>query len=210
MSRKKKNEGYRGVMEGDKEADGSDAAVRAGEDRKGSTRGTERRIEVGEHSGDKKLRARLAEVLSSAGVDDKRVAVEVLYLLPEEFVRGYTDLFHRALATGEDGTGEKNDAKAELGKARGKAARNTLGGTRGVWQIRNDRALGEKQRIDRQLRKLARQMRDGANAGTGKEQVARCGEFLAEEKTGCGKWVEKGWKFCPACGVEQRVGPARS
>jgi hypothetical protein len=153
--------------------------------------------------GENKLRLRLAEVLSSAGVDEGRVALEVLYLLPQEFVRGYTDLFHRALRAGDEGMGGRNDAKAELGRSLGreKAGGKTpkKAGGRGPFAVRDEKALGEKQRIDRQLRKLARSMRDGGAAGTGKEQVSRCGED--SDKEGCGKWVESGWNWCPYCGT---------
>lgn len=155
------------------------------------------------HDGmDEKLRRRLAEVLSSAGVNANRVALEVLFMLPAEFVRGYSDLFHRALNTTEDGMGSRNDSKAELGKATGSGARSGKG-SRGVFLVRDDKAMGEKERVDRTLRKLARSMRDGGGAGTGKETVARCGEGV--EKAGCGKWVEAGWKFCPYCGADQKV-----
>lgn len=159
---------------------------------------------------DEKLRRRLAEVLSSAGVNANRVALEVLFMLPAEFVRGYSDLFHRALNTGEDGMGERNDSKAELGRAAGKRTEEGRGaarkgkGSRGVFSIRSDKALGEKERVDRQLRKLARQMRDAGNAGTGKETVARCGEGVEQEALGCGRWVESSWKYCPHCGKDQK------
>lgn len=204
---------YKGKLEGDE----PEAAVRAGEARKGSARGVERRLpaavkrggagqDAGDGGVDYRLRRRLAEVLSSAGVDSSRVAVEVLYMLPQEFVRGYEDLFHRALVVpGDRGRGESDAREAELGKARGKAARKAGGRAgRGGFEVRNTRALGEKERIDRKLRGLARTMRDSANAGTGKEQVVRCGEGgTVEDVRGCGKWLEKGWKWCPYCGRSQ-------
>lgn len=202
--------GYRGVMEGDEAH--VDSVVRAGEDRKGSTRGVERRMPATEDGLDYRLRRRLAEVLSSAGVDEGRVAVEILYLLPQEFVRGYEDLFHRALTTGEEGRGERDDQKAELGRGRKAAAKAPKKTGRGIWVVRNDRALGEKERVDRALRKLARGMKDAGGAGVGKDAVRKCGEARAERKTpiedvqegrSCGKWLEAGWKWCPFCGREQ-------
>lgn len=157
---------------------------------------------------DDKLRRRLAEVLSSAGVNANRVALEVLFMLPAEFVRGYSDLFHRALNTTEDGMGARNDAKSELGRAQGAGGGGAKAkkGTRGVFLVRDDRALGEKERVDRTLRKLARQMRDSGNAGTGKSEVSRCGEGVEETARGCGRWVENAWKFCPHCGKSQHGG----
>lgn len=160
---------------------------------------------------DEKLRRRLAEVLSSAGVNANRVALEVLFMLPAEFVRGYSDLFHRALNTTEDGAGERNDSKAELGKAAGKRTAEGRGaarkgkGSRGVFLIRDEKALGEKERIDRQLRKLARSMRDAGAAGTGKGEVARCGEGVEQAEAGCGRWVEVSWKYCCHCGKDQKA-----
>lgn len=158
---------------------------------------------------DGRVRARLAEVLSSAGLNADRVALEVLYMLPAEFVRGYTDLFHRALTTGEEGRGSRDDQKAELGKARGKGAKAGKKATRGAFFIRSEKALGEKERIDRALRKLARQMRDAGNAATGKETVLRCGEGVEQTEAGCGRWVENTWRYCPHCGKDQKVADVR-
>lgn len=217
-----KNEGYRGWMEDSADEERGPGGGEQGGKAGGGKRKTvseamrKAREDAGDNTLDARLRRRLAEVLSDAGVGGGRVAIEVLYLLPPEFVRGYTDLFHRALDASDGGMGGRNDAKAALGKAVGKrteagpGSAKRSGKNRGVFPVRNDKALGEKDRIDRALRKLARSMRDGGGADTGKMLVSRCGE---DPRTGevdeaggvgsCGKWVETGWRFCPNCGRKQ-------
>lgn len=194
----------------------------------------------------------LAEVLSNGGLGIHRVATEVLYMLPDAFVREYTGLFHAALNAGEDGMGLRDDAKTELGRVSGKntpgkktgdrikavegapeAKENTveitLKGTksksRGAFAIRDEKALAEKDRIDRVLRKLARQIKnemDETKDGNGGE-VLRCGQGIngkrvtvrverrdsrgaivgrVDKPGGCWKFLEAGWRYCPYCGFQ--------
>lgn len=151
------------------------------------------------------LRRQLAEEKSwrdaprvSAGkVQDGR---DALLLLPSEFLRGYEHLFHRALCSSgagggmEEGRGAAGDARLEVGRAHpGKVAGAGVRSDRGVgrdgrgakpakkrgpgrgWLVKDERALGEKERIDRSLRKLARSLRDGGEAGVGRDAISRCG-----------------------------------
>src|SRR5690606_37765500 len=89
------------------------------------------------------VRARLAELLSSAGVGYDRVAVEVLYLFPPEFVRAYAELYHQALkGIGGGGVGDENSLAVKrtkkdqmpLVKGGGKKYRE-------YWQIADDKAF---------------------------------------------------------------------
>lgn len=235
MGRKNRRDEYTGWMEGQDD----DSAVRAGEARPSSARGVERRVgglQEGKDwgkvtGGDRK---KIAEILSSAGVDAGRVAVEILYLLPEGFVREYERLFHDALTTGEEGRGGADEEKALLGKATGKrvtrAAGETMGGAKtgkkapdkigGRMVVRNAERWGEKQRVDRELRKLARGMAGGRKSGVRKcygevavaekktpgdgEREGRGGRIRTEiESRGCGKWLEGEWQWCPYCGMRQ-------
>jgi len=65
------------------------------------------------------VRARIAEIMSAAGVDQGRIGVEVLFDLPQSFVEAYELLWDRALV-GVDherqGGGGRDAAKAEVGK----------------------------------------------------------------------------------------------
>lgn len=239
MGRKNKREEYSGWMEpreGDESGKaGDEARVKAGEARADSGRGTERRLGtvggataagaagVGAGSAAGKTgadRKKLAEVLASAGVDAGRVAIEILYLLPEGFVREYERLFHDALTTGEEGRGRADEQKALLGKAVGKRTIRSGGETMGAakagkkapdrigggFVVRNDERWGEKQRVDRELRKLARGM-----AGERTTGVVKCGSKAGRKETeeteavGCGKWLEGNWKWCPYCGAGQET-----
>lgn len=169
---------------------------------------------------------RLADVLSSSGVDSRRVAVELLYLLPESFVVAYTEMFHRAYALGDEGKGAAEAEKAALGKwdkGKGKPGRGGSGGGggggRSVFPTRDAGAALQKAWVDRSLRKLARAMLMGEGAGAELNRQ-RCGKFKEgkslvnegeiesekekEEGKGCGKWIEEGWEFCPRCGRRAR------
>lgn len=213
---------------------------------KGKGMGTEKRTD------DFRLRNQLAEILTSAGFGQGRVAIEILFLLPAPFIQEYTALFHASLAgTNEEGKGTLDDAKTELGRASGKNtpgrragdrtnpnARVEIGSSgggskkssrRGSFFIRDEKMLAEKDRIDRALRKLARQMRHTMETDGGMgDAAARCGGILVngewkrlkaakeelhdgdgnvirtiEVPAGCWKYIEAGWKYCPYCGHEQ-------
>lgn len=159
---------------------------------------------------DYKVRARLAEVLSSAGVHENRVALEILYLLPKDFVAAYTELFHNALSMGDEGKGAEVERKVQLGRAEGKrvtrASGDSMGGARKAkkkaprgWAVKSTLALQRKEAVDRKLRKLAREVMSGED----KIARVRCGEGSG---SGCGKWLEDGWSFCPGCGVQCELG----
>ena len=121
------------------------------------------------------VRRRYADLLASAGVDSGRLSLEVLYLLPEEFVREYVELFWEALredipsAGGGDNvikkagevkrnkkvrTGERD----EQGRVREVAVPGSNRGAQGGgkkykthWLIKSEVALEVKRRVDRKL-----------------------------------------------------------
>jgi hypothetical protein len=111
------------------------------------------------------VRKRLTEAASAAGVPFGRIALEVLYLMPPDFVQQYELLFTRALrAPGSDidARGRRAEEAAQVGKARNKGGRGVGGrsnvGSRGAFAVRDEEALKLKSAVDRQLRKLARTM----------------------------------------------------
>lgn len=203
----------------------------------------DRKEDVSRKQFDYAVRMRLAEWLSSAGVNENRIAVEVLYLLPPAFVSEYTNLFHAALNLGNDGHGEQDAEQIRVGKVAGHntpgsggrggsridSGRNseigslpggagTKGRRRGIFAVRDDARLAEKDRVDRSLRKLARGMATGVEV-----EGSRCGWRMNSEgksvrgkgrgkktgvkggqEIGCGKYLENGWKYCPWCGYGNR------
>jgi hypothetical protein len=108
---------------------------------------------------------RLAQAASAAGVDRGRVEIEVLFLLPPEFVRKYRELFDRALSdpikpnldSGKDEGRIKASGKpADPMKARSMGAASP--GKRfvaGAWPIRDEKALEVKRKLDKRLVTLA-------------------------------------------------------
>ena len=65
----------------------------------------------------------IAELLSSGGVTYDRAAKEVLYYLPDNFVKVYTDAFHKAFSDtdgGVGGRGKSTETKGQEGRATGR------------------------------------------------------------------------------------------
>lgn len=133
---------------------------------------------------EEEVRRRLADRLASAGVDQGRVSLEVLYMLPPEFVREYTRLFHKALR--EDLAGNGGGMGKDEGQIKKKAGvvkrhrrvraekgedgyeegedRAVPGSDRGAqaggkryknhWIVKDETALEVKVRVDRKLVRL--------------------------------------------------------
>lgn len=163
----------------------------------------------------KMVEAQVAAVLSAAGVDQKRVATQVLFYLPPEFVGLYEELFDRALKiTGEEGgAAERTGAlgKAPSGTSGSKGNKTQLRGGQGkkfksIWVVKDEDALDLKHRIDKRLRALTRDMQtemmfgrqsrsDGVGAILGKYCPGKgCG--------GKGRLKSEDWRFCPDCGTK--------
>lgn len=136
---------------------------------------------------------KLAEIMSSAGLSSGRVATEVLYLLPTDFVREYVRLWDRALSSNLAGGGGRTEG-SDQGQGPGRSAKGGEVRSRptkmfkGVWVIKDEAALREKGRVDKKLRKIARDLR---GAKKGREQ-RRC--------AGCKRWLDDEWNYCAGCG----------
>lgn len=111
------------------------------------------------------VRAQIQELLVSAGVDQGRVAVEVLFWLPKEFLDAYQDLYMRALHLGDGDDKEK--AGEDEGRIKAKVDGKLRGTARGLgmgvgggkrykkeWVVKDERALEVKGRVDRVLKEL--------------------------------------------------------
>lgn len=157
---------------------------------------------------DNAVRSRLTEIFAAAGLSSNRAALELLYLMPQDFLRLYEELFERALKLdGSSAAGALKDA-AVLGKAAGSNSRTTgrktqLGSGGGkkykiYWLVKDDGALSLKHVLDKKLRRLAREVRndlddlktmDDGGEVKGKCRCGRCGMLMAKD-----------WNFCPGCG----------
>lgn len=131
-----------------------------------------------------RVRSRLQERLVSAGIDQGRVSVEVLFWLPSGFIREYQALYMRALKLGDGDGGQKAGAdegqikakvkSADRGKDKGRGLAAHGGGKRykTEWVVKDEEALEVKRRVDRALvrvigRELDRLARETGGGGMG-------------------------------------------
>lgn len=145
---------------------GKNSPVRAG------AFGNGNRPDIGHTAIENEVRRRLADALAAAGVGQGRVSLEILYMLPPEFVRAYTRLFDQALkeelASGGGGDRDENVRKAIKGKPRLKARGKERGWSQGAraggrryknhWVVRDEHAFKVKASIDRKLQRMVREI----------------------------------------------------
>jgi hypothetical protein len=163
----------------------------------------ERRLEVMPSPREKR---KLADALADAGVGSRRVAIELLYLLPDSFVAAYEQLFHETFSLGDEGKGQANERQADLGRAKGSGAGSGSGSRKGsVFPVKNEKKLDQKAWVDRKLREIARKISSGEVEDEGRY---KCGQRTSQARRsagGCGKWNEKNWIYCPYCGHQNRL-----
>jgi len=149
--------------------------------------------------------SRFADLMANAGVDSGTMARELLFFLPRDFVTAYSEVFYAAFGGKDDGgvgaRGEANAAKAELGKASGKGLAGLGGAKRKAykkhWVIADEAAVELKDKTDKRLRAMARELRvrlseDGVHKVGEESKRASC--------SGCKRFMEMTWTFCPSCG----------
>ena len=153
------------------------------------------------------IRIRLAEIMSSAGLGYNRISLEILYLLPREFIDRYQEVWDRALGAVVSAPGDSMARAGELGKAKTDTSKKGThigagaGGSSKRWnrvfQVKDERALELKGRMDKRLRGMAREMRnelmglDGSGASTSTRR--NC--------SGCGRILQSHFNFCPYDGL---------
>lgn len=119
---------------------------------------------------DDRVRIRVAEILSSGGVGFNQVALQALYMLPSDFIHQYEMLFEVAMGPPVKAPGDALGKAGELGKAKtqGKfkgterGVGQSGGGTkrlRKIFGVRNEPAFRLKDKIDKRLRAIARDIR---------------------------------------------------
>lgn len=148
---------------------------------------------------DDKLRSRLAEIRASAGVPHAQISVEVLYFLPEMFLKQYQAMFSQALKS-DGGEDARNRAQAQVGEV-GKATGGRTGGQGRRYKksfiVLDERALELKSTMDKRLRTIARDIRQGL---AGEEVV---NQRKVTQCIRCGTFLQGQWRFCPLDGTEQ-------
>lgn len=149
---------------------------------------------------------RFTEMMASAGVGYNQMAKELLFFLPRSFLDAYEQLWYRGLAGKDDGgSGARGSATAEqarVGKASGKGLQGLGGAKRKTykryWVIADEHALEVKDRMDKRLRGMAREIKDMlAGVDRADSEQARCAE--------CGRILQAGWKFCPNDGTDRSI-----
>ena len=167
---------------------------------------------------EKMAEGRFTEMMAAAGVGHDRMAVEVLYWLPGDFLTLYQELYTRGLAGTDGNTGARGKAAEQtgaIGKAKGKALKGRK--FKRYWVVQDENVLALKERVDKRLRAITRDIRGELDMldfersrGEGKEigfgtVVNRCG--------GCGIVVGAHWVYCSRCGTilkSHEEGPNRS
>lgn len=175
----------------------------------------------------------IRELYESGGLPQSQLGLEILFLLPDPFVKFYSSLFHQALTGGDSravsGTG------GGIEKSRGKRNGIVLGSESGLQaqgtgkryknptnMVGSLAALRTKETLDKELAELVRlgtnalrryrskadSMGQPSTEGHGAADSVRChGKYLGRNghMRGCGRFVRQGWNFCPTCGtrVEQ-------
>lgn len=162
------------------------------------------------------------ELVESGGLPESRVGLEVLYMLPANFINFYADLFGRALRV-DDGSvmhgrsGGLEKAKGAGGMVLGSEVGNQAKGGGKRWKntpmaVGNEDALKAKEMVDAGLQGLMRDYQLQLSAGSGGKaggppKTTQCTGTL-EGQVGlngqvkkCRAFLRPQWKYCPVCGT---------
>jgi hypothetical protein len=153
------------------------------------------------------VRRRLSALASAAGISRGRIELEVLFMLPTEFVRMYRQLFDMALSDPVTpiGDGGKDEGRV---KARGTArdpmkARSMSGATGGgkrfvaaVWPIRHEGALEAKRRLDKRLIHSVTKALQDAREASGVRENGQETDATNQCRV-CGQFQSPKWVRCP-------------
>jgi hypothetical protein len=157
------------------------------------------------------VRRRMTEIASSAGIDRGRISVEVLFLLPPQFVRMYQRVFDAALddpvRPQQDGGKDEGRIKAK-GKPRDDLRARSMGPAKkgkrsvsGYWPVRDEDAMKIKDLLDRRIVRAVSQATEDLRL----IRAARVegGTYTNRPTTGqpqcgvCGKFMKEDWVRCP-------------
>jgi hypothetical protein len=147
---------------------------------------------------DKLVRARVAEIMSAAGLDQGRIGLEVLWDMPPGFVRAYEWLW-RLISEGEKakgggGAGGRDQRQAEVGVAGDAPAGRMGGGARGRTRDTERSREGLSVVVVRSGGSARRGSRGPSRggaalgvAGSGLEDVARLKERIDKRLRACAR-----------------------
>lgn len=136
------------------------------------------------------VQRRITDMMASAGLSESRAALEVLYLLPIEFVRMYTELFELSVSWSPQtaGGGGKDEGRIKASgrsdggdqHAGGMNTRNIKAASgsgkryhRKHWALRSQGAIEAKRKLDRALiRSATTALKDAREAAkTEREEI---------------------------------------
>lgn len=165
-------------------------------------------------------RRSLAYELYDRGLlNEQRLALEILFLLPEGFLNFYQELFHRALRGGgqesvmHGRSGGLEKAKGQRGMTLGSEVGTQASGSGKKYKntpmlIGSEKALRVKGRVDAGLIDLVRSARDelerlriqAENGAEGRTQ-GPSGKLAPAACANCHRYTSAAWLFCPTCGT---------
>lgn len=172
------------------------------------------------------------ELIESGGLQSSRLGLEILYLLPDDFVQFYQDLFHQALQVKDDSvmhgrSGGLEKASGRQGMQLGSKDRGPQAGSSGKrWKntpmaVGNESALRAKTAMDKGLQDLVRdakrylaseraraQVRDQAHSEKLGKSVERQGPGAVSKADQTGRANGKGGVRCAGakCGRFLKAG----
>lgn len=153
----------------------------------------------------------LRDLAASGGVARSMVFTQLLYLLPDEFVVAYEDLFEVALGT-DGGARAVSGAQTGIEKGKGQTQgvvlgsdnRLQAGGGGKKWKERrlplgSEAGLKLKTAVDKELMSLASKITGELTALA--QRNTRAGMNLKCKGAGCGRFLKAEYRFCPRCGT---------
>lgn len=171
----------------------------------------------------------LSELRASGGVARSVLALQVLFCLPDDFIKAYEQLFDTA-TSGQIGSVSGKGVEMDKGSGRASGKKNgiVLGSESGLqaqgggkkWRpptnlLGSDKALKLKTAVDKELAdvgvRIFREL-----AAIGKSSSASSEDNRADgvgtrrgfnpkcRGAGCGRFLKVEYRYCPACGTEVR------
>jgi len=159
-------------------------------------------------------RSMARELRESGGLPQGQMGLEILFLLPDNFVEFYQGIFHRALRVGDGSvmhgrSGGVEKAKGTTGTVLGSETRAQASGTGKKFKrmglvIGNEKVLQIKDQTDKGLEQLTSEGRraigelEGAGAEGGSGGSNKPGK--QPQCYACKGFVGRNWRFCSMCG----------
>lgn len=141
-----------------------------------------------------------ADLMSSAGVGSYRIGQELMWMIPRAFLDAYEELFTRAFGSRDDGGANlRGQAAASSGVLqKGKTAAKTNGKRyKKHWVIADENAMRLREKVDKRLRALAREIHEGLVEEDGGSRGNNARQRVCKR---CGRMAAIDWVFCPQDG----------